>query len=118
MVFLIGVIILHVGIGFSVKSNIKFVQGNYSGSPEDALISFLLDERNSPTDRSHIAIWSLSQIRSEKALPILKELYLNDPRGASCYGKHDSLICQYEIHKAIDSIEKGRLFSHSGLKDK
>ena len=40
----------------------------------------------------------------------------NDPEGRTCYGRHYSMLCQYEIHKAIDTIEKGRLFSHARLK--
>ena len=39
--------------------------------------------------------------------------YINDPEGETCYGGHDSHLCQYEIHKAIVSIKKGWLFSHA-----
>jgi hypothetical protein len=46
-------------------------------------------------------------MRSEKALPYLYDLYNDDPQGRTCKGKHNSVLCQYEIHKAIVSIENG-----------
>jgi len=38
-------------------------------------------------------------------LPLLKDHYKNDPKGKTYYGKHDEMLCQYEIHKAIVAIE-------------
>ena len=92
---------IYIWIGQSVKGNISTVQQQYPGTAEEALISFLLDEDNSTMDRSHLAIWTLGQIKSEKALPILKDYYRDDPKGMTCKGKHDSMLCQYEIHKAM-----------------
>ena len=106
---------IHIWIGHSVKDNIKIAIDQYPGNAEDALIAFLLDDQKPAKDRTHQAIWTLGQIRSEKALPILQELYTDDPKGETCYGKHDSLLCQYEIHKAIFSIEKNCWFSHARL---
>ena len=106
---------LHIWIGHVVSGKIQIAKQQYSGTAEDALISFLLDENNSTNDRTHTAIWAIGQIRSKKALPILNELYKNDPEGKTCYIRHDSVLCQYEIHKALVSIERGRLFSHAGL---
>ena len=60
-------------------------------------------------------ILTLGQVRSQKALPFLMELYRDDPEGGSCYGRHEELLCQYEIHKAIEAIEKGSLFSYARL---
>jgi hypothetical protein len=107
---------IHTWIGHDIKENIYIAEQKYPGTAEDALISFLLDEDNSTYDRTHVAIWTLGQIRSEKALPVLYEYYKNDPEGKTCYGRHDSVLCQYEIHKAIVAIERGRLFSHARLK--
>lgn len=107
---------LHFWIGQSVKSNIEMAQEKYGGTPEDALIALLQDKKNSANDRSHIAIWTLAQIESEKALPILYQYYKNDPVGNTCHGKHHTELCQYEIYKAIKSIEKGETFSYSNLK--
>jgi hypothetical protein len=67
----------------------------------------MLDSTNSPKKRTDVAIWTLGQIRSKKALPILKDLYKNDPEGKTCRDFHNSVLCQYEIHKAIVSIEVG-----------
>lgn len=114
-IILCSLIAMNIWIGIDAKENIKIAKQQYPGIAEDALISFLMDTNNSANDRTHIAIWTLGQIRSEKALPVLQELYKNDPKGKTCYGKHDSLLCQYEIYKAIRSIEKGGLFSHKRL---
>ena len=107
---------MYIWIGHDVKDNINIAKQQYPGSAEDALISFLMDEKNSTYDRTHTAIWTLGQIRSEKALPILYEHYKNDPEGKTCYGRHNAELCQYEIHKAIVAIERGWWFSHARLK--
>jgi len=110
-----SVLAVHTWIGHVVKEKITIAQQQYPGTAEDALLAFLLDENNSAEDRTHTAIWALGQIRSEKALPVLHEFYKNDPKGKTCFGRHDSVLCQYEIHKAIVSIEKKWLFSHPRL---
>lgn len=115
VLFMIAGTILYFWIGSSVTEHIAIAQEKYPGTAEEALIAFLMDESNPTVERTHTAIWTLGQIRSEKALPILKELYADDPEGKTCYGKHDSLLCQYEIHKAIRAIEKRQLFSYARL---
>ena len=110
-----GYLTLHVWIRDSVKDHIQLAQQKYSGSAEDALISFLLDESSSPKERTHKAIWTLGQIRSEKALPLLKDLYKDDTEGKTCYGRHDAELCQYEIHKAIRAIERRSLIAYARL---
>jgi len=107
---------IHVWNGMEVRININTAREHYPGTAEEALIAMLKDSSRSVYVRTHTAIWTLGQIRSSKALPILQELYQDDPGGSTCYGKHDSLLCQYEIHKAIESIRRNRLFSHSRLK--
>jgi len=117
-IILLGILALpalHLMIGASVKKNIEFAQEHYAGSVEESLLSLLLDESYSTGDRTHVAIWTLGQIRSHKALPVLKELYHDDPEGTTCYRHHDSLLCQYEIYKAISTIEHKPLFSHDRL---
>ena len=110
-----GLLVLQIGIGSSVKQTIRFAQQKYPGTAEDALISYMLDERISAEGRTHEAIWTLGQIRSEKAVPYLKELYKDDPKGKTCYGKHDEILCQYEIHKALVAIERRGLISYARL---
>ncbi len=94
-------------IGPDIKEHIRIAQQRYPNvaTAEDALITYLADTTNSPHDRGDIAIWTLGQIHSQKALPLLKELYKNDPDGKTCHGKHDSVLCQKGIHTAIETIE-------------
>ncbi|HSO84981.1 MAG TPA: HEAT repeat domain-containing protein [Draconibacterium sp.] len=103
IVFICFVLVVNLWIGNTVKKNVKIAEEKYPGTAEDALIAFLLDTANSPRDRTHIAIWTLGQIQSEKAKPVLHELYKNDPEGKTCSGKHDSVLCQYEIYKALNA---------------
>jgi len=112
----LSVLFLYSCIGVGVKENIVIAKEKYTGNAEDALIAFLLDEKNPARNRTHTAIWTLGQIKSEKALPLLRELYKNDPKGKSCYGNHDEYLCQYEVYKAITAIENNRLFSYTRLR--
>jgi hypothetical protein len=118
-VFLICIVIL-ASLFFWIKqdvlNNIELAEQKYHAHGEEALISFLEDERNSYYDRTHLAVWTLGKIRSEKALPVLKRYYLNDPKGRSCKGMHHEKICQYELYKAIKAIENGTLLSYASLK--
>jgi len=112
---IVGLSCLYLWIGRAVKSNIEVAQTKYGGNPEDALISYLLDDSNSLRNRTHLAIWTLGQIRSEKAHDILIGLYKNDPEGNTCYRNHDHFLCQYELHKAILATERRQLFSYASL---
>lgn len=99
----LGFTAIYVWIDQGVKKNIQTVKEHYPGKAEDALIAYLLDESNSPGDRSHIAIWTLGQINSKKAIPILNKYYKNDPTGTTCKGNHNVVICQYELYKALNA---------------
>lgn len=90
---------------FAIKKNINIAKSRYPGNAEDALIAYLLDSTNSFHDRSHLAINTLGQIESQKARPVLMKFYKNDPEGKTCYGKHNSVLCQYEIYKALHARE-------------
>lgn len=100
---------MRIWIGHDLKEHITITKAKYSGTAEDALIAYLSDTTNSPKDRTDVAIWTLGQIRSEKALPILYGFYNDDPEGKTCKGKHDKVLCQYGIHKAIVNIESNWL---------
>ncbi len=104
------VILIRVSINHGVKERISISQEKYQGTPEEALIAYLSDTTNTPRNRTDIAIWTLGQIQSEKALPILHELYCDDPRGKTCHDRHDSVLCQYGIYKAIRAIESNWWF--------
>jgi uncharacterized protein YggU (UPF0235/DUF167 family) len=95
-------------IGHDIKEHISIAQQRYpnAATAEDALIAYLADTTNFPRDRGDIAIWTLGQIHSKKALPVLYKLYKNDPEGKTCHGKHDSVLCQYGINTAIETIEE------------
>ncbi len=101
-----GYTAIYFWIDSDVKKNIAIAKEKYSGTAEDALIAYLLDTTNTTHDRTHIAIWTLGQIQSEKAKPVLRKLYKNDPEGKTCNGKHDSVLCQYEIYKALHAEEE------------
>ena len=113
--FLCGTVGIYFLIGHKVQQNIEIAKSKYPGTAEEALIAFLLDTNNSPIERTHIAIWSLGQIESKKAIPVLKELYKGDPEGKTCYGKHSSVICQYEIYKALHARDINWWPLHPGL---
>lgn len=115
VLFTASFISLNAWIRSDVKKNITIAQKKYPGTAEEALISFLLDEKNSFHDRTHIAIWTLGMLKSAKALPILKDYYKNDPKGLTCHGKHDQMLCQYGLHKAIVQIENRVQYSTSDL---
>ncbi len=88
-----------------VKENISIAKEKYPGTAEDALIAYLLDTGNSTRDRSDIAVWTLGQIGSEKAIPFLTELYKDDPEGKTCKRRHDRVLCQYELYKALNAAK-------------
>jgi hypothetical protein len=111
----IGFLSIYIWIDLDVKKNISIAKEKYSGNAEDALIAYLLDTTNSTKNRTSVAIWTLGQINSKKALPILKGLYKNDPEGKTCYGKHDSVLCQYEIYKAMNAAKVNWWPLHSRL---
>ena len=95
VVFIGGVAIIMLSISHGIKERIGIAQEKYQGNAEDALIAYLSDTTNSPQDRSDVAIWTLGQIQSRKALPILEAMYNSDPEGKTCHGRHDSVLCQY-----------------------
>ena len=104
--FICFIMICNVWIGNTIQKNIEIAEEKYPGTAEEVLIAFLLDTTNSPRDRTNIAIWTLGQIQSEKAKPELRKLYKDDPEGKTCSGKHDSVLCQYEIYKALHAEEE------------
>lgn len=114
IVILCLIISVRTWIGLGINERITVAKQEYQGTAEEALIAYLSDTTHTPRDRSDVAIWTLGQIRSKKALPLLKALYRNDPQGKTCKYHHDKVLCQYEIHKAIVSIEHNWL----GAKEK
>ena len=116
LICIVTLISLFFWIKEDVINNIELAERKYHAHGEEALISYLEDEANSYYDRTHLAIWTLGKIRSQKALPVLKKYYLNDPEGQSCKGLHREKLCQYELHKAIKAIEHGAFLSYATLR--
>ncbi|MGE5406936.1 MAG: HEAT repeat domain-containing protein [Methanosarcina sp.] len=100
-----GIIIGCAIVDRDVERNISIAMKLHPGTAEDALIAYIQDPAVSAHDKSKIGVWTLGQIKSEKALPVLKTLYKDDPVGKSCRGKHDEVLCQYGLHRAIVAIE-------------
>ena len=101
-------LVMRIWIGQGIKERISIAKQQYSGIAEDALIAYMEDSNHTPRERTDVAVWTLGQIRSQKALPLLKKLYTGEP----CH--HNTELCQYEIHKAIVNIERNWL----GAKEK
>lgn len=103
--FIIGFIGVYFWIDSDVKKNIAIAKSKYPGIAEDALIAYLNDTTNSPWDRTNIAVWTLGQINSKKAIPVLRHYYKNDPEGKTCKGRHDQVLCQYGLYKALNAAK-------------
>ena len=110
-----GFVAIYIWIDIDVKDNIRTAKEKYNGKAEDALIAYLLDTTNSPRDRSRIAVWTLGQIHSEKAIPVLEGFYKNDPEGKTCSGRHDAVLCQSGIYKSLKACKSKGWPLHSRL---
>lgn len=116
LVFLAATLGVYLWIDHDIRKNIAAAKAKYPGEKsEDALIDFLIDTTNSPQDRTQIAVWTLGHIKSGKAVPVMRKLYRNDPEGKTCFGHHDSVICQYELYKALKASESKGWTIHAGL---
>jgi len=115
LVVCVSALALYIWIDFSVKANIVVAKQKYAGTADDDLIAYLLDENNSANSLTHLAIYNLGQIGSKKALPVLYKLYKYDPEGKTYRCKHNTVLCQYGLYRAIDCIEKDYIFLHKGL---
>ncbi|MGE5406266.1 MAG: HEAT repeat domain-containing protein [Methanosarcina sp.] len=104
ILLLTGVISMLIMIGDGIKERIKIAKTEHPGKAEDALLAYLSDSTKTFNERSDVAVWTLGQIKSRKALPVLKSLYKNNPN-YQC--NHRTELCQYGIYKAIISIERG-----------
>ncbi len=73
--------------------------GEYPGDRVQALMAFVDSDRHSLDERNR-AVWALGQLGDRRALPVVKKYYT----GAPC--DHARYLCQYELQKAIRSIER------------
>lgn len=72
-------------------------QAKYAGDCVAALIQVLEDEENALEQRNY-AIWSLGQLKDERAIPILKKFYTGIIPDKEPY---DQTLSQYELKKAL-----------------
>lgn len=87
-------------IGMGVRGAVSHAQEGFPGDPVTALISVATSEEIKIADRDR-AIWALGQLGSPEALPTLQSMVTD----GTC--DHESLICQYELEKAIAACSGG-----------
>lgn len=83
-------------------------QTRFEGDRVEALIR-LAGSPDVPLDRRNRAIWTLGELRDERALPLLESLHVQE----EC--DHDRLVCQREVRKAIRKIH-GELSPSAGVR--
>jgi hypothetical protein len=90
---------LQIWIEWSVRSFTQAAAKQFPGDEESALIELAACESCSLKERNN-AVWALGQMRSARALPVLKQY--------KTYRKcdHSREICQYELDKAIARMMK------------
>ena len=101
-----------------MQSDIRAICANakiqYGESCVPSLMKLVEDE-SAPYRQRNKAIWALGQLREQKALPVLEELYSGEiPEKESL----DGGISQYELEKAIRWINDGNVTSwmYTGIK--
>lgn len=108
MIILVSsVLIIYVGLRVWIKSDIdkqvSYAVSEYGGDRVEALIK-VLNSESVPLKAKNNAIWTLTYIGDQRALPVLKGLQT----GQEC--DHEHYVCQHELKRAIDQIE-GKRFS-------
>ena len=74
LLLIIGYFAIRIWTTEVLKEHIAYAKINYSGIAEDVMIEMLKDDSAPANDKTHIAIWTLGHLRSEKALPVLRNL--------------------------------------------
>lgn len=113
--FILAATGVYIACDIAIKENIQVAKTLYPGKAEDALIAYLLDSTISVNERSIVAVWTLGQIGSQKAKPFLLKLYKNDPKGITCYRRHNTVFCQSNLYKALNTIQTNRWPLHRHL---
>jgi hypothetical protein len=90
---------LQIWIEWGVRSFSRTAMAKFPGDRESALVELVACETCSLEDRNH-AVWALGQMRTARALPVLKQ-YKTHRR---C--DHAREICQYELDKAMARMMK------------
>ncbi|HET6557277.1 MAG TPA: hypothetical protein VFG54_08180 [Prolixibacteraceae bacterium] len=106
MVILVsGILIIYMGLRVWIKSDIdkhvSYAVNQYGGDRVEALIG-VLNSETAGLKAKNDAIWTLTYIGDQRALPVLKSLQT----GQEC--DHDRSVCQRELKRAIAQIEGTR----------
>lgn len=106
MVILVSsVLIIYMGLRVWIKSDIdrhvSYAVNEYGGDRVEALIE-VLNSETAPLKAKNDAVWTLTYIGDQRALPVLKSLQT----GQEC--DHDRYVCQRELKRAISQIEGTR----------
>lgn len=99
VLFVLGIVTLAWWIQISAREMGTAAMKEFPGDRVEALVATVQSERHTLTERNH-AVWALGQMRDPRALPVLKHYYTGKP----C--DHARYLCQYELKKAIDLLEK------------
>lgn len=118
IVFIVSVLLCtllmasYAGFRMWIQSDINQFSGNalnqYGGDRVEALIAVLNSETESLKNKND-AIWTLSYIGDERALPVLRNLQTFQ----EC--NHSKQVCQRELKRAIAQIE-GKKFTIMSFK--
>lgn len=99
MVMVGGYLFFAYGTSNTIRELISEARLKYPGDPVEALTAYVDDDTRSMKKRNR-AIWALSQISDQRALPVLEKHYV----GGEC--NHSRMVCQYELEKAIRSSKR------------
>lgn len=107
VVIVSSVLIIYLGLRIWIKADIDKHASNavnaYGGDRVEALIE-LLHSESADLKAKNDAVWTLTYIGDQRALPVLKSLQT----GRECDHQHS--VCQRELKRAIAQIE-GKRFS-------
>ncbi len=96
----LGLAAIFLSINVGVGNQKQRARSRFPGrDPSQALIEMVDCEKCGMQDRNR-AVWTLGQIREERALPILHKHFYDGP----C--DHSKFICQHELRKALKRIEE------------
>jgi len=86
-------------IEWGIHSAQKSAAAQFPGRDSTQALIDLVNCENCAMEQRNRAVWTLGQMREERALPVLHKYFYDGP----C--QHEKNICQHELRKAIKRIE-------------
>ena len=86
-------------IEWGIHSAQKSAVAQFPGRDSSQALIDLVNCEKCPMEQRNRAVWTLGQIREERALPALHKHF----HGGPC--NHSKYVCQYELRKALKRIE-------------